>query len=606
MVNMPRCSYPINPWLFNFIVHQKKGRSATTLHVLKCIDGPFPDGSKMMLVGDGELLITAQFAADSFEKLEASEEEEIWEKSLIMVKDWDIRLLLKETKEKSEYIMDIKRFVIWYDETGLSSKNTMVPCESHPQIQENIARIWAENHPFNQLVSDPQDSDKTDNTVNSIPLTILLEEIEKGNDKSSSEEESFNLIPNAGSILTVSAENLQQKFETENIQDFIINPKDAELLEAIVEWQNGNNVSENAPEKSTSEIPVSVLAGTSTLKYQFKPSKVCQKTVVVTPTTLKRCLHQDEIMAPRPNSDAEEEEIRLFNLSSVLNEDRCSPMKDDDQSFGKNVKDSSKVVPCPATNEAAPVSSASNTSVLNKDSTEASFEIPMSGKVASNYNASKSNSDDLHCSLFDSTLDTSPEKRLTRWNNLDMSSIESEKQFVSVTCADKVQREVNKISKRIKLTHATDSTRSSDSQGSLLNQPLIEPNNKKTTSKSSTLSTFKSNLLDKSGSQEDAPNEAPPTVSHRHLLPCLVKTSLAATEKTNLLTNSLCKEAQPVEIYATCQEMFPKHASCLSLLPSSNQLTVQNNLNNIHLPKETMESINAYWSLSHNHLWQKR
>ncbi|CAE1287099.1 unnamed protein product [Acanthosepion pharaonis] len=467
---MPRCSYPINPWLLNFIVHQKKGRSATTLHVLKCIDGPFPDGSKMMLVGDGELLITAQFATDSFEKLEASEEEEIWEKSLIMVKDWDIRLLLKETKEKSEYIMDIKRFVIWYDETGLSSKNTMVPCESHPQIQENIARIWAENHPFNQLVSDPQDSDKTDNTVNSIPLTILLEEIEKGNDKSNSEEESFNLIPNAGSILTVSAENLQQKFETENIQDFIINPKDAELLEAIVEWQNGNNVSENAPEKSTSEIPVSVLAGTSTLKYQFKPSKVCQKTVVVTPTTLKRCLHQDEIMAPRPNSDAEEEEIRLFNLSSVLNEDRCSPMKDDDQSFrknAKNVKNSSKVVPCPATNEAASVS-------------------------------------------------------------------------------------------------------------------------------------------DKSSSQEDAPNEGPPTVSHRHLLPCLVKTSLAATEKNNLLTNSLHKEAQPVEIYATCQEMFPKHASCSSLLPPSNQLTVQNNLNNIHLPKETMESINAYWSLSHNRLWQRR
>lgn len=280
--------------------------------------------------------------------------------------------------------------------------------------------------------------------------------------------------------------------------------------------------------------------------------QVCQKTVVVTPTTLKRCLHQDEIMAPRPNSDAEEEEIRLFNLSSVLNEDRCSPMKDDDQSFrknAKNVKNSSKVVPCPATNEAASVSGASNTSVLNKDSTETSFEIPMSGKVASNYNASKSNSDDLHCSLFDSTLDTSPEKRLTRWNNLDMSSIESEKQFVSVTCADKAQRDVNKISKRIKLTHATDSTShaiSNDSQGSLLNQPLTEPNNKKTTSKSSTLSTFKSNLLDKSSSQEDAPNEGPPTVSHRHLLPCLVKTSLAATEKNNLLTNSLHKEAQPV------------------------------------------------------------
>ena len=50
---------------------------------------------------------------------------------------------------------------------------------------------------FRQLVPDPDDSDKTDNTLNSIPLSILLEQIEKS-DQPSSEEESFDVIPNAG------------------------------------------------------------------------------------------------------------------------------------------------------------------------------------------------------------------------------------------------------------------------------------------------------------------------------------------------------------------------------------------------------------------------
>ena len=50
---------------------------------------------------------------------------------------------------------------------------------------------------FRQLVADPDDSDKTDTTLNSVPLSILLEQIEKG-DQPSSEEQSFDLIPNAG------------------------------------------------------------------------------------------------------------------------------------------------------------------------------------------------------------------------------------------------------------------------------------------------------------------------------------------------------------------------------------------------------------------------
>ena len=295
--------------------------------------------------------------------------------------------------------------------------------------------------------------------------------------------------------------------------------------------------------------------------------QIPQKSNDVPPVTTERCKHQEEILVPQLNSEAEVEESRLQNLSRISNEDDkcCSLVKEIDKSLKydtSNLKSSSKFIQCLGTNEAISVSGASNDSQLNKDSTETSFEIPLSGKVASNHNISMSNSDDaVHYSLLDSILDSNSEKHgWTQWNHLDLSSIESEKQFELTTCANEDQKKVTWTSKRLKLTQTSESTcepGSSDSQDSLLNQHHPKLNKNQSVTKSPTIDISKSNPLElnKSVSQKDPPANKVSTVNtHKQIstLVCQVKTSLAPTKMTNLLTNTnnffdtLCEELQPV------------------------------------------------------------
>ncbi|XP_052822748.1 uncharacterized protein LOC106875275 [Octopus bimaculoides] len=258
-VVMPRVRYPLKPWLIQYILNDDNRKSAQTLQVLQHCDGPLDDGTMVMIVGDGKTLMKAYFPKTAYENLEGFQRE-CWQRSLIKVTDWNMLLMLMDTKEKSDYGITIKAFDVWNNEEGLSHKKRQTPCKFDFRIIEKISRLWDEaesgllelenwkNMVEEEINSDEEEIDSNEEEIDSNeeeteePLTLLINAL---GDECFSPIDPDTLI-NHGSLEDVSIENLESKIMSLCNEDVVIKPEENKILEETARWYQGSGLSRSA------------------------------------------------------------------------------------------------------------------------------------------------------------------------------------------------------------------------------------------------------------------------------------------------------------------------------------------------------------------------
>ncbi|CAI9715539.1 Hypothetical predicted protein [Octopus vulgaris] len=323
---MPKLVYPLRPWLIQYILNDQTLKHAKTLQVLKHCDGPLDDGTMVKIVGDGEVIMRANFPESSFESLEETERA-CWERSLIRVTDWDIKLTLADTKEKSDYIITIKVFDVWNNEEGYWPKYRLTPCKFDLRIAKKISELWEEAESAMLFRANSENiEEETDNEEEEIEneeeeidseeeesegnLTLLLKAMGEECLSSTEDPVEADTLLNCDLLKNVSFEILQNTITTLCSEDFVIKPEENKILEEIPEWHQNSVLSASS---------VSQIISSHSKHIDDHDNELQQTTTV---NNREPC---DNSIVPQPNASSSSDEIIPGNPSVILNQNETNP-----------------------------------------------------------------------------------------------------------------------------------------------------------------------------------------------------------------------------------------------------------------------------------------